>query len=130
MEFSLRKHPHLVQFLFALLIGVFFCYPYLFSNFLYIGHDNFYHLSRIEGLAHSFQDGTLIPAIYPYKNDNFGYASPLFYSDFFLMIPAFFYQFGLPLSTSYKLVIFVCTVFTCYSMASFIYLITKIGLML
>ncbi len=59
-------------------------------------HDTCFHLSRIEGLAQSFKDGIYMPRIYPYKNNNFGYASPLFYCDFFfLIIPALLYNAGL-----------------------------------
>lgn len=102
--------------IYSLIIALIFIFPYLIKDFLPIEHDTFFHLSRIEGLAHSFQDGQFFPKIYPYKNMNFGYASPLFYSDFFLIIPAILYILGISLSMCYILVIFACSFLSCYFM--------------
>lgn len=99
------------------MISLFFMYPYLFSNTLNLEHDTFFHLSRIEGLAQSIKNGTLLPPIYPYKNGGFGYGSPLFYSDFFLTIPALLYLLGISISSSYKVLIFLASFFSALSMA-------------
>ena len=69
---------HWKRLLYALFLTVLFCWPYLFRDFLNIGHDTFFHLSRIQGLAESISRGDWFPAVYPYKNNGFGYASPLF----------------------------------------------------
>jgi len=92
-------------------------FPYLFSDALNLEHDTFFHLSRIEGLARSFKDKAFLPSIYPYKNGGFGYGSPLFYSDFFLTIPALLYQMGLSLSSCYKVLVFLASFFSALSMA-------------
>ena len=63
-------------------------YPYLIRDLLPIEHDTFFHLSRIENLSLSIREGQFLPAVYPYENGGFGYASPLFYSDVLLIIPA------------------------------------------
>ena len=107
---------HWRRFLYALLLTVLFCWPYLFRDFLNIGHDTFFHLSRIQGLAEAISRGDWFPAVYPYKNNGFGYASPLFYSDFFLVLPALLYNAGLNLAACYKLVIFACTFCSCLAM--------------
>ena len=114
---------HWKRLLYALLLTVLFCWPYLFRDFLNIGHDTFFHLSRIQGLAESISRGDWFPAVYPYKNNGFGYASPLFYSDFFLVLPALLYNAGLNLAACYKFVICACTFCSCLAM---MHLIAKV----
>ena len=109
----------------ALVIACLFCYPYLVKDFLGVEHDTFFHLSRIQGLAESFSRGDFLPAVYPYKNNGFGYASPLFYSDFWLIIPALLYNAGLSLASCYKFFIFCCVYFSCFSMMKLCLRITK-----
>ena len=65
----------------ALILSLIFVYPWLFKDFVGVEHDTFFHLSRIQGLAEAISRGDLLPAIYPYKNNGYGYASPLFYCD-------------------------------------------------
>ncbi len=110
--------------LIALVIALIFNMPYLTKDFLGIEHDTFFHLARIEGLATSIKEGNILPAIYPYKNNGFGYASPLFYSDFFLFIPAVLYLLGLSLANSYKVCIFL---FTFVASLNMLFLLSKIS---
>lgn len=110
--------------LIALVIALVFNMPYLIKDFLGIEHDTFFHLARIEGLATSIKEGNILPAIYPYKNNGFGYASPLFYSDFFLYIPSILYLLGLSLANSYKVCIFL---FTFIAALSMLFLLSKIS---
>lgn len=112
MVLWLRKHKIIMQLLIALIIAIAFTFPYLTKDFLGIEHDTFFHLSRITGLATSIKEGNFFTSIYPYKNNGFGYASPLFYCDFFIIIPAIFYLCGLSLASSYKLLIFLFTFFS------------------
>ena len=104
----------------SFLLAVVFCYPYLLYDFLGIEMDTFFHLSRITGMAEALSRGVFLPCIYSFKNNGFGYASPLFYNDFFLILPAWLYNKGMSLAGAYKLVIFCTTFFTAYSMASLI----------
>ena len=67
----------------ALGLALLFVLPWLMKDQLGIEHDTFFHLSRIEGMARSLQAGHFPPYIYPYKNNGFGYAAPLFYCDLF-----------------------------------------------
>ncbi len=112
MVLWLKKHQFVLRIVIALIIAIAFTFPYLTKDFLGIEHDTFFHLSRITGLATSIKEGNFFPSIYPYKNNGFGYASPLFYCDFFIIIPAIFYLFGLSLASSYKLLIFLFTFFS------------------
>ncbi len=125
MVFRIKKHQVLFQLCIALLIALAFNLPYLTKDFLGIEHDTFFHLSRITGLASSIQEGNLFPCIYPYKNNGFGYASPLFYCDIFILIPAIFYLLGCSLASSYKILIFLFTFFSAYTMEDFLFRVTK-----
>lgn len=125
MVLWLRKHQFILRLLIALIISICFTFPYLTKDFLGIEHDTFFHLSRITGLATSIKEGNLFPSIYPYKNNGFGYASPLFYCDFFIIIPAIFYLLGLSLANSYKLLIFLFTFFSAFAIEDLFRRISK-----
>lgn len=109
---------------FALVISVILLFPYLTKDLLAIEHDTFFHVSRIEQLSLSIQHGNFLPAIYPYENNGYGYASPLFYSDVFLIIPALLHIVGLPLAFCYKFTVFI---FSFISAISMIILVSKIS---
>lgn len=111
----MQKKQKYLFFLFCLIIAIFSLAPYLTGG-VNLEHDTCFHLSRIEGLAQSFKDGIYMPRIYPYKNNNFGYASPLFYSDFFLVIPALLYNAGVSLARSYQLLLLGCSFFSAWFM--------------
>ena len=117
-------HRNRTLLLAALILSVLFCYPYLFSSEIHVGHDLLFHLSRIEGLAERIRDFDFFPAIYPYKNNSFGYASPLFYCDFLLIITALLYNCGMTLIRCYKVLIFLLSIFTCFSMMNLLKRIT------
>ena len=100
--------------LYSLLISLFVTIP-LFKSGIMCGHDMSFHLSRFTGIITSFQDGQLPIAVYPFKNFGYGYASPLFYSDLFLIIPAFItYLSPIPLVTMYKILLFLTAFFTAF----------------
>ncbi len=104
------------------LITLFTCilmYPYLIRDFLPIEHDTFFHVSRIENLSLAIREGDFLPAVYPYENMGFGYASPLFYSDVLLIIPALMHIAGLALTTCYKTAVFAAVWVSAYTMCRF-----------
>ncbi len=113
MVFRLNRRRYC--FLLAAVLAAVFCLPYFSSGFLAVEHDTFFHLSRIQGLADAVQRGDLLPALYPYKNNGFGYASPLFYCDLLLLPFSLLYLAGMPLAWTYKLVVFCATVFSAYA---------------
>lgn len=82
-------------------------FPYL-TDYFYLGADTHYHLLRIEGLADTLRQGGTFPVrVHGYTNYGHGSLIPLFYSDFFLYIPALLRLVGFPLMTAYKMFIFV-----------------------
>ena len=101
-----------------------FVYP-LFSKTLIPGHDTYFHLCRIEALKNAYQHGDFLPKLYYYQNFNFGYATPLFYSDLFLIVPSIIRLTGTPIVITFKIFLFLCTVFTFMSMYYAVYKINK-----
>ena len=87
--------------LFAIL-GLFSFY----TDSIMVGHDLKFHLNRFIGLAKAFEEGQILPKIYPYANNGFGYASPLFYCDLFLYPFGSLNHFGVPAVYCYKLCVF------------------------
>lgn len=118
----MRKYRKLlIDIVIVLALTVLLMFPYLTKSFLAIEHDTFFHVSRIEQYAKALQHGQILPAIYPYENGGFGYGSPLFYSDIFLLLPAILHNLGLVLVDSYKLTVFLASFFsgiTMYMLAS------------
>lgn len=111
----LRLNRRSVCLIIAAVLAALFCLPYFCSDVLALEHDTLFHLSRIEGLSEAIRRGDFLPALYPYKNNGFGYASPLFYCDILLIPFSLLYLAGLPLSWCYKLLIFAATLFSTYA---------------
>ena len=118
----MRKYRKLlIDIAIVLALTILLMFPYLTKSFLAIEHDTFFHVSRIEQYARALQHGQILLAIYPYENGGFGYGSPLFYSDIFLLLPAILHNLGLVLVDSYKLTVFLASFFsgiTMYMLAS------------
>lgn len=94
--------------------------PYIFSSLLPIEHDTFFHVSRIEQLSRSITEGNFFPALYPYENNGYGYASPLFYNDVLLIIPALLHLAGMAVSTAYKFSVICASFFSCFAMTKLV----------
>lgn len=90
--------------------------PYLFKDLVPIAHDTIFHISRIEQLSISISEGNWFPAIYPYENVGYGYASPLFYSDFFLIPSALLHLAGVPLNICFKVLVIGAIFFSTVTM--------------
>ena len=100
--FSQKKNIILIGFLIAAL----FCIPYC-STSVFAGLDMTFHLSRIDGMLSSIRDLQFPIAIYPDKNYGFGYASPLFYCDLFLLPAAILYAMHIPIILVFKIYVFL-----------------------
>lgn len=120
-----RRHIHLLFAAASLVLALLFCSPYLIRDLLPVEHDTFFHLSRIEGLARALSEGQLLPALYPYKNNGFGYASPLFYCDLLLLPAALLLNAGIPLSVCCKITILTETALAAYAVMCCIYRISR-----
>ena len=57
--------------------------------------------------------------------NGYGFATPLFYPQLFLYIPAILYVLGFPLQTSYQIFVFLITTFSCLISYYCFYKITK-----
>ena len=73
-----------------------------FTNRLYFADDLYFHLNRISALAEAIQEGQIPHRIQHSMVDGYGYATPLFYGEIFLIFPALLYLIGLPLQLSYQ----------------------------
>lgn len=95
------KNRYIIPIIFLLIASAILCFSY-FSENLYVAHDSFFHMYRIVGVKEALQDHQFLPKIYPYANNGYGYASPLFYCDLFIYPFAVLYYFGMPLVITYK----------------------------
>lgn len=111
--------------LFSIFITCILLLPYLTKDLLAIEHDTFFHVSRIEQLSISIKHGIFFPTIYPYENNGYGYTSPLFYSDVFLIIPALLHIIGLPLTFCYKFIVFIASFLSSFTMIILVSRISK-----
>ena len=98
--------------------------PTLFKG-IFIGHDITFHLSRIEGITDGLKNGTFPVLIYPGYLNNYGYASGIFYPDFFLYLPAILHLLNLTTIASYKILLVLITIAIPFSMYFCINKITK-----
>lgn len=116
MDIQLKKN-RIFFLVFSLFLTLLFCWPWLARDFVGIEHDTLFHLSRIDAFSEALFHGDLIPRIYPYENFGYGYASPMFYCDFFLILPSVLYHFGLPLSSAYVLTCMLTVFASTYAVA-------------
>ncbi len=91
------------QIVIVLGLTIFFSSLPLFMDFLYWGHDMDFHTARIWSLAEGIKNGHWIVPIQTEMVNGYGYATPLFYSQLFLYIPALIYCLGAPLQVSYQI---------------------------
>ena len=63
--------------------------------------DTSYHLMRLQSIADGLRGGQFPVKVYPNALNGYGYASPLFYPDFFLYLPAVWMLLGMPLGWAY-----------------------------
>ncbi len=115
-DMNRRLRENLMTAAAALVLTCLCLFP-VFRPGLYRSADLLFHLSRLDGIVQAFSDGQLPIAVYPSKNFGFGYASPLFYSDLFLIIPALAAsKLGIPLLTVFKFLLFVFVYAASYGM--------------
>ncbi len=84
----------------------------IFCPFLIRGHDIYFHLMRIEGLAEGLKSGQFPVKIQPVWYGGFGYAVSVFYGDLFIYPVAILRLFGVSLQNSYKCYLVLCNIMT------------------
>ena len=104
---------------FAFCLGM--CITLLMSmlpNFKYnspTGDDYIFHLSRIYEISQELLQGNFPVRMYQGANNGFSYASPLFYCDTFLYIPAFLYLVRIPLRLCYNIYVLFVGILTLFT---------------
>ena len=91
---------------FVLLLTILFCIP-LYKSSMYTGADIGFHISRIKNISDGLRAHTFPVYVYPYINNGFGYASPMFYCDIFLLFSALLYILGVPIIMVWKITLFI-----------------------
>ncbi|MED9821213.1 MAG: 6-pyruvoyl-tetrahydropterin synthase-related protein [Christensenellales bacterium] len=82
-------------------VALFASMPLLFSG-IYDGHDLFFHLNRIEGVAAALRAGQFPARIHASTLLGYGYAAPQFYPELFLYLPAVLRNAGVSLAASVR----------------------------
>ncbi len=85
----------------------------LMTDSLFWGHDLDFHLNRIIALANGLESGHLFVPIQTEVLNGYGYASPLFYSQLFLYIPAILYNLAVPAQVCYQIYAILVNIVTC-----------------
>ena len=110
---KLNKKDKIIDFLMILICIIVFSCSLFGDSLSLTSTDALYHINRLVGLKDAFMDHQILPKIYPYTNNGYGYASPLFYCDLFLYPFAIIYYLGLPLIVSFKLLYIFYTIIGC-----------------
>ena len=100
----------------VVLIALFASMPLLFKG-IFEGHDLFFHLNRIEGIAAGLREGQFPVRIHSSTLLGYGYAAPQFYPEFFLYLPAVLRNLGVSLAASvrvFELLINFAAASVCY----------------
>lgn len=74
----------------------------------FLGHDVYFHMTRMEALAQEIEAGNIPARLYYFVYNGYGYASPMFYGDLFLIIPALLILCGVPMPLAYKAFMIIC----------------------
>lgn len=83
------------------MIALFAGMPLLWRG-VYDGHDLFFHLARIEGIASGLRAGQFPVRMHASTLLGYGYAAPQFYPELFLYIPAVLRNLGVSLAASVR----------------------------
>lgn len=116
---ALRRRDAIIIVMTALFASM----PLLFKG-IYDGHDLFFHLSRIEGIAAGLRAGQFPVAIHASTLLGYGYAAPQFYPEFFLYLPAVLRNLGVSLTACvriFEMLIHFAAAFVCYLSARAIF---------
>lgn len=102
------------------IVAIIFCLP-LLSGDIYTGYDITFHLSRLSGIRSSISDLQFPISVYTNKNYGFGYASPLFYCDLFLILPTLLNYIGVDIRYIYILIVLIFNMAVCVTLLKLIY---------
>lgn len=97
-----------------LVFASFFASLPLLTDSLFWGHDLDFHLNRIMALANGLESGHIFVPIQTEVLNGYGYASPLFYSQLFLYVPAILYNLAVPIQVCYQIYAILVNIMTCW----------------
>ena len=97
---------------FLLTLTVIFASVPMFKEVLSSGHDLYFHIGRIQGIADGIRDGQFPVRIYSTANNGYGYACSLFYGEILLYFPAVLYLLGMSLTRAYQIYIIAMNIGT------------------
>lgn len=83
-----------------------------FTDFLFMGHDLYFHLSRIISLAKGLKEFQIPHRMQFGMLSGYGYATPLYYGEIFLILPAILYNFYVPIQTCYQIYVVIVNFMT------------------
>lgn len=84
-----------------------------FNDFVVGGHDLPFHLSRILSLGRTLESGRIWSPIEYDMVNGYGYATPLFYGQLFLYLPAILYLMAIPIHICYQIYVICINAATC-----------------
>ncbi|MBL1229129.1 hypothetical protein IW492_07765 [Enterococcus sp. BWB1-3] len=111
-EWPARRRLLFPYLIFAILAAVSLFGALRIDGRLFFGDDLNFHLGRIEGLAQSLGQGDWLPKINYFITGGMGYATGIFYPDFFLYPAALLRIGGLSLVQSYSLYLYLVSLAT------------------
>ncbi|HAN20139.1 MAG: hypothetical protein A2Y15_01135 [Clostridiales bacterium GWF2_36_10] len=115
--YQVKEHLYKRRYFYFVLASVIAVYIIpLILAYLPKGHDIPFHITRLGGLAEEIKLGNFPARLYSTIFNNYGYASPLFYGDWLLYIPALLVVCGFKVYTAYKFFIMFCIVLAALSM--------------
>ena len=109
----IRKHKDVGKY--AIIVSALFilCSLPLTGPYLKNGHDLPFHLARIDGMVAAIKDGQFPVRVSYLWNEGYGYASSVFYSELFLLLPAFLRLIGMTVQGAYKIYVLAINAATC-----------------
>ena len=111
-------------------VALFASMPLLFRG-IYEGHDLFFHLNRIEGIAAGLREGQFPVRIHASTLLGYGYAAPMYYPELFLYLPAVLRNLGVSLAASvrvFEILINLAAASVCYFSARSVFASRRMAL--
>lgn len=126
---NIRRHlkKHCTFYILAAILLAFCIVPLVILR-MPSGHDYSFHLCRIQEISKNISHGQWFSPIYYDHTAGYGYASPLFYGDWFLHLPGLLVTLGLSVEQAFRTFLVLCV--SCCALASYLCFkkITKTGL--
>lgn len=104
---NVKKHKVAVTVIFCVLLMILCTLSIFVAGSNICGDDLWFHCARINGVAEAIKGGQFPIKYYNSWGNGGGCFSPIFYGDFFLILPALFVLMGVPLGVSYYFFVYM-----------------------